>query len=80
MKATTAEIFNARYKAITDALPKDENGFVGSNAAERFDNMMLHFVMAWNGVSKAEARAMRKKAVAEHMERETQESIAQAWP
>lgn len=80
MRAATAEIFNARYKAITDPLTKDENGFVGTGAAEQLENMMVHFLMAFNGITKEDATARRKKAVEEYRDQKTQEAIAQVWP
>ena len=80
MKATTAEIFNARYKAITDPLPKDRNGYVGKSVEEQFENLCVHFHMAWHGVSEEAARAALKRADLERREIETQESIAEVWP
>ena len=67
-------------QVITDPLPKDENGFVGTGTVEKFENMLVYFLMAWNGISEANARKMRKRAAAKSKERETQESIAQVWP
>jgi hypothetical protein len=80
MPLPTEDLFNARYKAITDPLPKDENGFVGTGTIEKYNNMWIYFLMAWNGCSEEEARAMRKKANEDRMEIETQQSIAQVWP
>lgn len=80
MKAETSEILIARLRDITAALPKDDNGYVGSNASEKFENMMVHLVMAWNGVSEEDARAMRGTALKQTLKSEIQQSMAENCP
>lgn len=69
-----------RYLNITKDLPKDENGFVGTTAGEKFNNMMVYLTMAVSGLSEKEVRFRRKKYAEELKEQELQQSLAETCP
>lgn len=69
-----------RYLNITKDLPKDENGFIGTTAAEKVENMFVYLEMAVSGLSEEEIRFRHKKRVEELREQELQKSMAEMCP